>query len=140
MIDGKIAQIISESHLVINVGSAAGVRPGMLFAILTEGAEVSDPETGQSLGKWEMPKGHIRALHVQENMSVCEAVSAEQESAKDESDPSTRTLSASMVAVSMSERRDTAPKLNVVRADIKGMPEVGPVRVGEKVRQLEESG
>lgn len=139
MIEGKIAQILSESHLVINVGSATGALPGMLFVILAEGTEVTDPETGESLGKWEMPKGHIKALHVQENMSVCEAVTAEQTAAKDKSDPTTRTLSASMVAVSMAERRGTAPKLNVKRSDIKGMPEVSPVRIGDKVRQLEES-
>lgn len=139
MIEGKVAQIISESHVVINAGASAGVKPGMLFAILAEGAEVKDPETGQSLGKWEMPKGHIKAIHVQDTMSVCEAVSAESDSEADISDPSTRTLSASMVAVSMPERARTAPKLNVRRGDIAGMPEAGPTRVGDKVRQVEGS-
>lgn len=136
MIEGRIAQILNESVVVINVGIDAGCEPGMLFVILDEGDEVKDPQTGEPLGRWEMPKGHIRAVHVQDKLSVCQAVPPEEEK-ESEADPSTRTLSASMIAVSM-RRGEEQPRLNVRRADVTGMPEIPPVRVGDKVRALTE--
>jgi hypothetical protein len=135
MIEGKVAQILSESRVIINVGQAAGVKEGMLFVILAEGGEVKDPDTGRPLGKWEMPKGRVRVIHVQEKLSLCGAIASETPSA--EPDATTHTLSASMVAVSMPGR--LAPKLNVRQADISGLPEVSAVRVGDRVRSVEQA-
>jgi len=138
MIEGKVAQILSESRVIINVGQAAGVKEGMLFVILAEGGEVKDPDTGRPLGKWEMPKGRVRVIHVQEKLSLCGAIASETPSA--EPDATTHTLSASMVAVSMPGRAQRlAPKLNVRQADISGLPEVSAVRVGDRVRSVEQA-
>lgn len=136
MIEGRIAQILNESMVIVNVGAEAGCKAGMVFVVLAEGDEVKDPDTGEPLGKWELPKGHIRVVHAQDKLSVCQAVAPEEEE-ESEVDPSTRTLSASMIAVSM-RRGEQQPRLNVRRADITGMPEIPPVRVGDKVRALTE--
>jgi len=136
MIEGRIAQILSESLVVINVGATAGAKNGMLFVILAEGDEVKDPETGESLGRWEVPKGHLCVVNAQERLSVCEAVAPPGQEEKPQ-DPSTRTLSAAMIAVSMPGQQ--AGRLSVRRADISGMPEIPPVRVGDKVRALPEA-
>ena len=136
-LEGKIAQILSESVVVINIGAMQGCRPGMVFVILAEGDDVTDPDSGETLGKWELPKGQLRAAHVQEKISVCEAIQVHEK--KDEGvDPSTLTLSASMIAVSMPGQRKSA-KLNVRQADIAGMPDIPPVKVGDKVRSLTEA-
>jgi len=129
-IAGKVAKVVSETTVVINVGAKDGVKDGMRFVIVAEGDEVKDPDTGESLGKWEVVKGRLAASNVQENMTVCEA-----EPPRKKVGPSPRTLSASMIEVSM----PGAPKgeLDVRPGDVSGMPQVGPVVVGDRVRSVE---
>ena len=70
-IEGTIAKIVDRSTVIINKGSKDGVKQGMKFVVFATVDEVTDPETGQPLGRWELVKAHIQALHVQEGMSVC---------------------------------------------------------------------
>ena len=137
-IEGKIAAILNESVLVINVGGDAGVREGMVFVVLAEGGAVKDPDTGEALGRWEVPKGHVRATLVQPRLSTCAAVDLFQ-SQGEKADPSTQTLSAAMIAASFDRARAGGTKLNVRRADISGMPEIGPIQVGDRVRSIPEA-
>lgn len=133
-IEGRVAKILSETHLIISCGSTVGVKEGMVFVVLAEGEDVEDPETGESLGQWEIPKGHVRAVHVQEKLTTCTAHVVDEKAAKS-TDLSTRTLSADMIAVSM--RRDSSresPKLRVNLGDVSGLPLIGPIAIGDKVR------
>ena len=137
-IEGRVAKILSETHLIISCGSTAGVKEGMVFIVLAEGEDVKDPETGESLGQWEIPKGRVRAVHVQERLATCMACVVDEKAAKS-SDPSTHTLSADMIAVSM--RRESSretPKLRVNPADVSGVPHIGPIAVGDKARSVSE--
>lgn len=135
-IEGRVAKILNETHLIINCGSADGVQEGMAFVVLAEGEEVHDPETGQSLGRWEIPKGRVRAAHVQEKLATCVA-HAEETRNEQSADPSTRTLSADMIRVSMRDGRSgDSAKLRVNPADVSGVPDVGPISVGDKVRSV----
>jgi len=138
-IEGKVAAILNESLLVINVGSAAGVREGMIFAVLAEGQMVKDPDTGEELGRWELPKGHVRVVLAQPRMSTCEAVIWPP--AASERSEGTLPLSAVMVADSMRRgpTEGPRPRLSVRRADITGLPEIGPIQVGDRVRALAET-
>ena len=129
-ITGKVAKIVDETTVVITVGAKDGVKDGMRFVIVTEGGEVKDPDTGESLGNWEVVKGRLVAAHVQEKMTVCVA-----ELPKSEEGSGTRTLSAAMIEVSMPGR--LTGKLNVLPGEASGSPEVGPVRVGDRVRSVE---
>ena len=133
LIEGRVAQILSESQIVITPGAAAGARVGMVFVVLAEGEPVKDPQTGETLGRLEIPKGYIRAMHVQEKMTTCAAFEPEPAAS---ADASTRVLSAAMIAVSM---RVTGARLNVNRGQVAGKPAVGPISVGDLVREAPQS-
>jgi len=137
LIEGKVARILSENCVILNVGSAAGVEVGMLFVALARGEEVVDPESGEALGRWELPKGYLRAAHVQERLATCEGWSPRQK--EEPADPTTNVLSAALITHSMRPESwggQAGQKLNVKRSEIAGMPKVGPISVGDVVRQF----
>jgi hypothetical protein len=131
-IEGQVAQIIDEAALIINRGAEGGVKPGMRFAVFAEVEDVADPETGQSLGKWELVKGLVVAVHVQEKMTLCSPPPKEVAQRDD-----THTLSYEMVAVSMSGGSGGAQQLDVDRSQASGRPASGPIKVGDRVRSLD---
>ena len=98
-IEGQVAGIVDASTLLINRGERHGVRPGMRFAVFAEVEEVRDPASGESLGRWELVKGTVAAVHVQPLLTICGPV-PEEAPAGGES----RTLSAEMAAASMPGR------------------------------------
>jgi hypothetical protein len=129
-VEGQVAGIIDETTLIINRGAEHGVKAAMRFAVFAEVEEVTDPQTGEALGKWELIKGVVAAAHVQEKMTVCAPLPREAVERDD-----THTLSYEMVAVSMAG--GGAEKLNVDRAQMSGKPTAGPIKVGDRVRQVE---
>src|SRR5438874_1056816 len=73
MIEGRVAQILNERELIINRGRTDGVTEGMVFEVLAENSlEVTDPETGQSLGLLDRPKVRAQASDVRDRFAVCE--------------------------------------------------------------------
>ncbi len=68
-IRGKVAQILSDKALVINIGEADGVTYGMEFYI-SEIIPVKDPDTSVELGKVEWPIVSLRTYDVQERITV----------------------------------------------------------------------
>ncbi|MBM4033313.1 MAG: hypothetical protein FJ291_16230 [Planctomycetes bacterium] len=138
-VEGKVAKVLDDQTLVLNVGTAAGVKQGMVFSVFAPVEEVKDPDTGQSLGAWEAVKGYVQASHPQERLTVCRAYAPRQAEATDPKERGTHVLSAEMVEVSML-RGGTQPKarLSVDRTQLSGMPEVGPIRVGDRARAVEE--
>ena len=50
---------VDGSTCIINAGSAAGVKSGTRFLIFRKGAELTDPDTGESLGAKEEKVGEI---------------------------------------------------------------------------------
>jgi len=138
MITGAVARILDRSTLIINRGEKDGVKTGMRFVIYAEVDEVKDPETGESLGKWEVVKGRIHALHVQERLTVCRAGWPRVPDEQDEDEISTHTLSGELVEASFS-LKDGSPRskdvrLEVDRSAMVGIPKAGPVKVGDRVR------
>ena len=70
-IRGKVASVINEREIAINVGTTHGVNVGMYFNVLDiQDEEVKDPDTGEVLGSIERPKVTVRVAHVQERLSV----------------------------------------------------------------------
>jgi len=138
-IEGKIAKIIDEGHVVISVGRAHGATEGMKFTVFALGDVVPDPESGEPLERWELPKGTIIVIHAQDKISICTAEPKHKEE-ETKVDPSTQTLSADMIYVSKRRgmRGDAdAAKLNVNKSQVEGMPEIGPISVGDLVRSME---
>ncbi|MHC4253312.1 MAG: hypothetical protein ACYS9X_29685 [Planctomycetota bacterium] len=133
-IEGLIARILNDESVVINRGSAHGVKEGMRFAIFTELDEVKDPETGSSMGRLELVKARVVASHVQENMTICEAEPPVGPATFE--DPTQHTLSAEMIAVSL-HSRGARGKLKVERGQVAGLPKAGPIAVGDRARSVE---
>ena len=135
LLEGKVAQILSDKYVVIAVGALAGAKVGMTFVVLSQGEEVKDPATGAVLGRWELPKGYLRATHVQERMTTCEGIPAPGQDSR--STDETGVLSATMISDSL--RPETwggaGDRLNVNRAQVAGIPRVGPISVGDVVRE-----
>ena len=111
------------------------MKPGMKFVVFALVDEVTDPETGQTLGRWELVKAHIQASHVQEAMAVC---SPSAPPGEEKTEDSTKTLSSEMIAVSKLNRvRPGTQELHVDPSQVVGRPAAGPVSVGDRVRSLE---
>jgi hypothetical protein len=69
MITGKIARIVSDKEVILNVGLEDDVKKDMKFVIYSEGDHIFDPDTGEDLGAIETIKGRIVISHVMEKMS-----------------------------------------------------------------------
>jgi len=70
-IEGKVAQLIDGQTLVINRGSEHGVNVGMRFAVLNpRGAEIRDPDTGETIGSVEIDKVVVKVVRVEDKLAV----------------------------------------------------------------------
>lgn len=65
---GRVVKVLHEDHLVANLGLAAGVQPGDRFVVFELGEDITDPETGESLGRLEQVKCEAEVIHVQERL------------------------------------------------------------------------
>ena len=70
VIEGKVAKIIDVYTVVINRGRANGVEDGMRFIIYEQGGEITDPDTGELLGRFENIKRKIKVVNVSEKIST----------------------------------------------------------------------
>lgn len=69
----RVAQIISKTRVVLNVGSEDGIRENSDFLIYSiSDEEIIDPVTGNSLGKLEYVKGKGHVIHLQEKLCTIE--------------------------------------------------------------------
>src|ERR1700728_922295 len=69
---GRVAQILNERELVINIGSQAGVSNGMKFAILAEAPlKIIDPVTKELLDTIDRTKVCVKAHEVKPKVSIC---------------------------------------------------------------------
>ncbi|HXI89434.1 MAG TPA: hypothetical protein VNO24_05395, partial [Blastocatellia bacterium] len=71
-VEGKVATIINERELAINIGSNAGVQEKMTFKVLAATPlEIRDPETNEVLGIVEQEKVRVKAIEVRERLTIC---------------------------------------------------------------------
>ena len=69
----KIAAVITEYKVVLNAGTDQGLRRNMDFIIYRPGPEITDPDTGASLGILEEVIGRGVITHVQEQLATLES-------------------------------------------------------------------
>ena len=70
-IRGKVARILNDREIVINVGTTHSVDVGMYFNVIdAKDEEIKDPDTGEVLGSIERPKVRVKVTHVQEKLSI----------------------------------------------------------------------
>ena len=127
MINGKIARILSDKEVVLNVGEESGVKAGMKFVIYEESDHIIDPETGEDLGALEIVKGRIVVNHVMPKIS-----NAESETYTVSTSYSGLAAAAFLVGGTETRRR----KLQVEESDIKPVKENKNVKNGDLVRSV----
>ena len=136
-ITGRVAAVVDDTTLILNVGARDGVHEGMLFAVVAEHQEVRDPGTGESLGRWESVKGRVVVTHVQPRMATARSPLT------DVSPGATGTLSEMMVRHSFglygSHEQDRA-RLDVRVGVGTGRPRTQPIEVGDAVRSVSLAG
>ena len=88
---------------------------------------------------WKNIKEHVFVSHVQDRFSTCVAGVKEKPCDEHESHGA-QTLSGAMMAESMTARPENkinTEKLNVNITQISGIPQLGPISVGDMVRAVE---
>jgi len=70
MIQTKVARVVSPTELILAAGSEEGVEEGMEFVVYSLSDTVTDPDTGEDLGRIQVVKARVIAAHVQERMTV----------------------------------------------------------------------
>lgn len=74
-IRGSVAEILDKTTLVANIGAEDGVKEGMEFEIFEDGPMITDPETGEELGRPETVKTMVVADDVKEAMTLMSTLS-----------------------------------------------------------------
>jgi hypothetical protein len=70
-IEGKVAQVLNEREVAINIGTEHGVETDMKFEILSEKPIIiTDPDTGDEIGTIDRVKVRVKAVEVQPRMSI----------------------------------------------------------------------
>ena len=70
--EGKVAQIVSEREIAINIGKKDGVVQGMQFSVLAATPqEVTDPDTGELLDTIDRSKIDVEATEVRDKITIC---------------------------------------------------------------------
>jgi hypothetical protein len=69
-LEGKIVKILDDYRVIINIGENTHIRKDMKFFVYELGEEITDPDTGKSLGKLENVKHRFRVDHVGNTFSV----------------------------------------------------------------------
>jgi hypothetical protein len=74
-IKGKVAQILSEYELALNIGSDNGVEKGMRFAIHSSPIAIFDPDTKEEMGQITLEMEHVEVYEVQKRFSLARTFS-----------------------------------------------------------------
>ena len=134
LLQGKVAKILTEREVVINIGSVQGVKKGMRFAILAPTPEeVLDPETGEVLDVVDRTKVLVQATEVREKITICSTYRTTKISGG--------TLSA---AYAFSRYFDPPQEIpETLRTEDSSLPaplspEESYVKIGDRVKQVEE--
>jgi hypothetical protein len=73
MKQAKVAKVINNFKVVLNVGKDDGVEVGQDFIIYRRGEEVLDPDTGENLGVFEEVIGRGVVTYVQDRIATIES-------------------------------------------------------------------
>ncbi|WP_140420542.1 hypothetical protein [Novosphingobium sp. B 225] len=74
----RVAAIIDDFHIVLNVGRDDGIQSVQKFLIYGLGQEITDPETGESLGILEIIRGRGKVVHLQDRFCTIKSIDTRQ--------------------------------------------------------------
>ena len=131
MITGKVARILGDEEVVLNVGSEDGVEEDMEFVIFSESDHIIDPDTGEDLGAIEIVKGRVKVYHVMEKMSLARTLTYQVRVPS----PYERAF-LGMGRLLAPDYETRASKLEVLEDQVRPLEEDLGVRLGDKVRSV----
>lgn len=67
---GKVAAILNERELAVNLGSDSGVEVGMKFKVVEPSRQILDPDTAEILGTFDREKIRVKVVEVTPRYSV----------------------------------------------------------------------
>lgn len=70
----RVVHVVDDYKVAINRGFEHGVNVGDTYLIYSVGPDLTDPDTGESLGALELVKGRVVVRHVQEKISTVESI------------------------------------------------------------------
>ncbi len=65
---------IKQGKVYINAGADSGIKAGEILIVYRPGEELTDPETGMSLGSEERMIGKIKVIRPEKKFSVCDFI------------------------------------------------------------------
>lgn len=118
----KVVKIINEYQIVVNAGSNDTFYEGDEMEIYEPGQEVTDPDTGESLGTLDYVKAKLYIIDIFPKMCICENRESEVETS---------------ITDLLSKSYSKKSRLNVETRDISGGFESvnKKIRVGDLVRK-----
>lgn len=131
---GRVVRILDETWLLANVGLEHGVATGDVFAVFAPGEEVTDPETGESLGRLELVKARVQAVHVQAKLVQLAPLPSTNGAGRD------RTVLSAVLASPHMGGGGGGHALAVRRDQLAGRPGISPIQVGDHVRRIGAGG
>ncbi|UCF04871.1 MAG: hypothetical protein JSV33_13250 [bacterium] len=126
---GKVLRIFDETSLLVNLGKKDGLKRGDMVVVVEKGEEVKDPDSGESLGEFELIKAELIAVDVQERLSILRTEPGKSVSAN-------LPLSAQMVQHSVKDS-GSLERMSIAPGEMSGIPTTSPTRTGDLVRLLE---
>lgn len=130
---GKVVRILDDQRIVINLGMNHGVQTGDHFYIYEAGEEIQDPVTNEPLGKLELVKAEVEAVHVQEKISFVMPP-------EKKTDTLHTVLSAAMAQVSPTGHYGQDPKrdrLHIRTDQVSGSGRTtSPIALGDNIRSI----
>lgn len=67
---GKVASVLTEHEVALNIGSNHGVGEGMKFEILSNPVPITDPDSGKKIGEVTISKAEVKAYEVHPEYSL----------------------------------------------------------------------
>ena len=132
LLEGKVAQILNDRELVINIGANKGVLEGMRFAVIGPEFEVVDPDSQAILGTVDREKVRVEAIEVQERLTICATYQ-------------TRTVGGGLGDICLATFKDVFSPRRRIPVTLKSSdvdmpaplsPEESYVKIGDRVKQL----
>jgi len=135
-IQAKVAEILSDTTIILNVGGVAGVREGTRFLIYQNGKQIFDPETSELLGAVEIVKATVEVNHVQEKLCVATTLTKIITRKKDVPNPGFAGLMFGLQHQETIYEESGPERIKVEKKDIE-YPSQLVVRVGDLARSID---
>lgn len=71
--EGRVAEIIDQYTIAINIGQDQGVLKGMKFQVIKPNIKIKDPQTEEILGEYDLIKATVEIVDVDEKFSIAKS-------------------------------------------------------------------